>query len=80
MCMQKLAAAKYALQSCKSRMTPWSNSFHIFRYVVILGFRIEGKRKKGKHIFSRKKGNRKLGNPVNFRVYIHAMNRMKKKF
>ena len=46
MCMQKLAAAKYALQSCKSRMTPWSNSFHIFRYVVILGFRIEGKRKK----------------------------------
>ena len=44
------------------------------------GYRIEGKRKKGKHIFSGKKGNGKLGNPVNFRVYIHVMNRMKKKF
>jgi len=43
------------------------------------GFRIEGKRKK--NIYSAgKKGNGKLGNPVNFRVYIHAMNRMKKKF
>ena len=58
-------------------------------------FRIEGKWKKGKrkkgtwkkgkrnkgNIYSvGKKGNGKLGNPVNFRVYIHAMNRMKKKF
>jgi len=32
----QLAADKYALQSCKSRMTPWSNSLHIFRFVVIL--------------------------------------------
>ena len=38
------------------------------------GFRIEGKRKKGNIYSVGKKGNGKLGNPVNFRVYIHAMN------
>jgi len=46
----------------------------------MVGFRIEGKRKKGNIYSVGKKGNGKLGNPVNFRVYIHAMNRMKKKF
>ena len=45
---------------------------------VGLGQKANGK--KGNIYSVGKKGNGKLGNPVNFRVYIHAMNRMKKKF
>ena len=62
--------SQYALDRLASWAAEWQLEISITKCFIMQigkvpvdGFRIEGKRKKGKHIFSRKKRKRKIGKP-----------------